>query len=166
VGIEVSLTPEECRICRLLGDLRRSNNRTAGVKDLLVAKEDPMERDVQGVAAEMAFAKYYNLYPPVDVHARSGGEDFVLNGRKIDVKQTKYPDGRLIVPPYKVEKDGGSDNYVLITGTMPNFVLQGHARKEDLCDPKNLVMLRSLVYALPIEELREMPEYERNSTRN
>ena len=156
--IPVELTEAECKVCRVVGEMRRSNNRKEGVTDLLVATEDPMHRDVQGIAAELAFAKYYNLYPPYDVHVRSAGEDFTVNGKTIDVKQSDYPNARLIVPPSKVEKDGGSDNYVLVTGVMPNFIIQGHARKEDICNPNNLVKLRTKVYALNIEQLRPMPK--------
>tara|TARA_R110000824_G_scaffold117171_5_gene268997 strand:- start:3256 stop:3666 length:411 start_codon:yes stop_codon:yes gene_type:complete len=123
-----------------------------------VAKENPYHMDIQGVAAELAFAKHYNLYPPLDVGIRHGTADFEMNGRSIDVKQSDYSDARLIVPPYKLEEGRASDSYVLVTGVLPELVLRGHARKEDLHKSFNLVKLRSIVYALTIDQLRPMPK--------
>lgn len=117
-----------------------------------------MQHEIQGVAAEVAFAKYYNLYPPMDIGMKPGSADFIVDGRSIDVKQSKYEDARLIVPPYKLEGNRSCDSYVLVTGEMPSMRMMGYARKEDLCNPKNLVTLRSLVYALSIEQLRPMPK--------
>lgn len=156
--VVIQLSSIECDLCRRVGQARRDSNRESGVKDLLVAKENPYHMDIQGVAAELAFAKHYNLYPPLDVGIRHGTADFEVNGRSIDVKQSDYSDARLIVPPYKLEEGRASDSYVLVTGVLPKLVLRGHARKEDIRKSFNLVKLRSLVYALTIDQLRPMPK--------
>lgn len=161
--IKVNLSPEECEIIRFLGEARRKQNRSAGVTDRLVAKENPLQRDIEGIGAEFAFAKVYNLYPPTDVHPRSGTADFIVKGKTIDVKQSDYDDARLIVPPYKLEDSKVCDSYVLVTGKLPVYILRGFAKKHQICNPKNLLTLRSLVYALTIKELNPMPNYERSS---
>jgi len=156
--IEVVLTAEECRVVRYLGQARRQRNRASGVTDKLVAKENPLEMDIEGIGAEFAFAKLYNLYPPFDVHPRKGTADFIVKGRSIDVKTSKHQDARLIVPPYKMEDARICDSYVLATGELPKYTFRGFAKKEQICNPKNLITLRSLVYALTIKELNPMPK--------
>lgn len=158
--IEVTLTEQECEIVRYLGQTRRWMDRKVGVKDKLVAKENPIEMDVQGIGAEFAFAKLYNLFPPTNVKPRGGSADFVMNGKTIDIKQSKYPNARLIVPPYKLDDDKICDTYVLATGELPTFTFRGFAKKEVICNPKNLLTLRSLVYALSIKDLNPMPKNE------
>jgi hypothetical protein len=50
------------------------------------------------------------------------------------------------------------DSYVLATGELPKYIFRGFAKKEQICNPKNLITLRSLVYALTIKELNPMPK--------
>lgn len=157
-GVSIFLTPEECLLSEILGRRRRAAGEKAGDFDLLVDSEKFMTHEIQGVAAEVAFAKYYNLYPPMDIGMKPNSADFVIGGKTIDVKQSKYDNARLIVPPYKLEGKGSCDSYVLITGEMPQLMMQGYARREDLCNPNNLVSLRSLVYALSVDKLRPMPK--------
>lgn len=160
-GIPVELTEFECKVAELLGTARRNAGNAAGKFDTLVAKDKMMEHEIQGVAAEIAFAKHYNLYPCLDtVGIRPGSADFVLWGKTVDVKQSSIPNARLIVPPDKLEKSRSCDIYVLVTGKTPSFIIRGHARRDDLAQEKNLVTLRSLVYALSIEQLRAMPKHE------
>ena len=161
--IKVVLNQAECEIVRFIAEGRRSENRKYGVKDLLVAKEDPLQRDIEGCGAEYAFAKVYNLYPPTDLRPRAGSPDFVIKGKTIDIKQSDYDNARLIVPPYKMDDAKVCDSYVLVTGKLPNYVLRGFAKKHQICNQKNLITLRSLVYALSIKELNPMPNYERSS---
>jgi hypothetical protein len=157
-GISVTLTQFECKVAELLGTARRGAGNAAGKFDNLVAKDRMMEHEIQGVAAEIAFAKHYNLYPCLDtVGIKPGSADFVLWGKTVDVKQSSIPNARLIVPPDKLEKSRSCDIYVLVTGKTPYFIIRGHARRADLAQEKNLVTLRSLVYALSIDQLRAMP---------
>src|SRR5687768_17027697 len=55
--------------------------------------------DLVGVIAEGEFAKKYG-FPLKDVRSdkRDPGWDFILDGRKIDIKATARPDGNLLVP--------------------------------------------------------------------
>lgn len=153
----IRLTAQESHIAKWLGEQRRLSNRKGGVKDKLVAKEDPLQRDIEGIGAEIAFAKAYGLYPPFDIQLRSGSCDFVVNGKSIDIKQSDYDNARLIVSPDKVDSDHSCDLYVLATGKLPIYNFRGYARKEDICNPINLIKLRSMVYALGIKDLKQMP---------
>ena len=159
--VGVRLTSEEAKICQFLGKARRQSNRSHGINDQLVARENPEERDIEGIGAEMAFAKLYNLYPPFNIQPQSGSADFIM-GRTIDIKQSNHLDARLIVPPSKIEK-GGCDAYVLATGKLPYYIFRGFAKKEQICNQKNLITLRSVVYALGVKDLLPMPKYEHSN---
>ena len=159
----IRLTKEEVAICQYLGKARRENNRSNNISDQLVAKENALKKDIDGIGAELAFAKLYNLYPPMEIRPQAGTADFVIMGRTIDIKQSEHENARLIVPPSKIEGKGGCDAYVLATGALPYYIFRGFAKKEQLCNQKNLITLRSLVYALTIKELNPMPKYERNN---
>ena len=69
----------------------------------------------------MVFAKACNLYP--DLGVVPGKFDFTLHGCTVDVKTTKYPNGKLLVSHSKKLED--CDVYVLITGSMPSYVIAG-----------------------------------------
>ena len=153
----ITLSSVECEMAKMLGRARRQSNRAKGVKDRLVAKEEPEHRDIEGVGAEIAFAKAYGLYPPFDIGIRSGSCDFFVNGKSIDVKQSDYENARLIVSPDKADSERSCDIYVLATGKLPMYNFRGYARKKSICNPKNLIKLRSMVYALEIKDLIKMP---------
>ena len=80
--------------------------------------------------AEMVFAKTYNIYLDLCFHIASGGPDFKLGGKTIDVKTTHHANGRLIVPMAKKNKP--SDRYVLITGDLPKFTIRGFATSDEV----------------------------------
>ena len=93
-------------------------------------------RDIQGVCAEFAIAKYMNLYPDLTTHARRGGHDLTSkDGKRIDVKQCDRDDGNLIAP---IHKNGHEiDVYVLVTGTNPYSVV-GWCRSDELIREENI----------------------------
>jgi hypothetical protein len=153
----IKLTETECEFARILGAKRRGSNRANNITDKLVARENPMDMDIQGVGAEIAFAKAYGFYPPFDIGIRSGSCDFVVNGKTVDVKTSKHKNARLIVAPDKINEGHSCDIYVLATGELPTFNFRGYALKDDICNPLNLIKLRSMVYALGIKELKSMP---------
>ena len=127
----IKLTETECEFARIL-------EQNAGVVIVQITSltnwwhERPMDMDIQGVGAEIAFAKAYGLYPPFDIGIRSGSCDFVVNGKTVDVKTSKHQNARLIVAPDKVNEDHSCDIYVLATGELPTFNFRGYALKRYL----------------------------------
>ena len=82
------------------------------------------QTDLEGIAAEIAFAKYSNVYPDLDTDGDTHPVyDAVLHGKLVDVKATTYPTGRLIVAPWK-DVDA-VDIYVLVVGTFPTYRIAG-----------------------------------------
>jgi hypothetical protein len=93
---EVTLDNLEMATCRLLGNLKTAATRGAGVTDAQMGKQNPLDIDEMGVIAEFAFCKHYNIFFNPAIHARSGTYDCILKGKRIDIKSTARPDGRLI----------------------------------------------------------------------
>lgn len=51
-----------------------------------------------GVVGELAFAKWWNVWPDLTCYPRAGTPDFVVEGLTWDVKATPVPNGELICP--------------------------------------------------------------------
>ena len=98
----VTLDENEIMLARTIASLRTGNNRVAGTShNVHVPGQDNFRNDLLGLCGEMVFAKSYNIYLDLCFHIRSGGPDFKLGDKTIDVKTTHHPNGRLIVPMAK-----------------------------------------------------------------
>ena len=136
----VTLSSEEVKIAQFLGKKRRESARSNGVKDTQVGKQDPVNIDIDGMLAELAFAKAFNLYPDMTVGPRSGGADFTLSdGKTIDVKATRYKTGRLLATKKKTQQP--CDYYVLAVVSDSSVDICGMATKEKLFLEENLINL-------------------------
>lgn len=94
----VNMSPPEAAIAQVLAVMRNTTARQNGVTDKQMGKQDPIEIDRDGILAEMAFGKAFNLYPDLTVYPRKGGADLIgRTGKKIDVKATRYKMGRLVI---------------------------------------------------------------------
>lgn len=133
---EVSLNDLEKKFCKFLAKHRYLAARMAGKPN---AKQGPQSNeftDLEGLGGEVAFAKLFNLYPreSFKILPRSTDEDdgdFVLrDGRKVDVKATKYSTGRLQAALWK--KDA-VDLYALMVGEMPSYRFAGFMPCQELC---------------------------------
>jgi hypothetical protein len=94
----VNMSPPEAAIAQVLAVMRNTTARQNGVTDKQMGKQDPIEIDRDGILAEMAFGKAYNLYPDLTVYPRKGGADLIgKTGKRIDVKATRYKTGRLVI---------------------------------------------------------------------
>ena len=94
----VNMTPSESAIAHMLAVMRNTTARQNGVADKQMGKQDPIEIDRDGIIAEMAFGKAFNLYPDLSIYPRKGGADLIgRNKKKIDVKATRYKTGKLVI---------------------------------------------------------------------
>ena len=95
------------------------------------------ENDREGFGGEVAYCKLVNLYPDLDTNLSTPDYDCIsCNGEKIDVKTTKYRNGRLIVPVNKVTHP--ADRYVLVTGEFPVYYVMGECSAEQLFHEENI----------------------------
>ena len=93
-----------------------------------------LSNDVCGAAAELAVARWLGIPWSKSVGTFHREADV---GEDIDVRHTERHDGRLVLR----RQDHPYRQFVLVTGTPPNMVLQGHCRAEEVmvpefwCDP-------------------------------
>ena len=133
----VELNDTEVLICTQVAMMRNQMNRAAGVKDKLVWKEgNKLRIETIGVMAELAFCKWANIYPELDVKNQSGTTDVIYQGWKCDIKATERADGQLMVSQWK--KKESSDVYILgiIDGNSVDF--SGYALTDDIMQEANL----------------------------
>ena len=133
----VELNDTEVLICTQVAMMRNQIARAAGVKDKLVWKEgNKLRIETIGVMAELAFCKWANIYPELDVKNQAGTTDVVYQGWKCDIKATERADGQLMVSQWK--KKESSDVYILgiIDGNSVDF--SGYALTDDIMQEANL----------------------------
>jgi len=131
------MTPSESAIALTLAVMRNTTARVNGVTDKQMGKQDPIQIDRDGILAEMAFGKQFNLYPDLSGYPRKGGADLITHqGLKIDIKATRYKSGRLLI---HIDKDVEEvDIYVLgvVDGDSVDFV--GYIKSKEAIQTQNL----------------------------
>lgn len=135
----IQLNESEIKICEWLAKNRYASNRNGGVSDKKIGPQSCEETDLEGICGEFAFCKAINLYPDMSISPRKGGDDVLLDGKKIDIKTTKYKSGKLLARRSKSETP--SDVYVLIVGQRPDYNIVGWCSSADLIQDKNLIDL-------------------------
>ncbi len=133
----VEMNPAEASIAHTLAVMRNAANRGHGVKDQQMGDQDPIEIDRDGILAEMAFGKAFNLWPDLSITPRHGGADLVgKNGKRIDVKATRYKSGRLLIHAGK--EQGDVDVYVLAIVEKNTVRLVGYIDSSEALEESNL----------------------------
>jgi hypothetical protein len=138
---KVNISDSEFAVATMLAIARRSATRGHNVEDRQVGKQDAFEIELDGMLAEIAFAKQFNYYPDLTVGPRSGGEDFKLrDGKTVDIKATRHLNGRLLATQKK--QFAPCDLYVLaIIETMRTVNLVGYISCAKLFREENLIDL-------------------------
>ena len=131
------MTPSESAIALTLAVMRNATARQNNVADKQMGKQDPIQIDRDGILAEMAFGKQFNLYPDLSVYPRKGGADLITHkGMKIDVKATRYKSGRLLIHIDKPVEE--VDIYVLGIVDGDDVDLVGYIKSAEAIQPQNL----------------------------
>ena len=155
----VTLADSEVAVATMIALARRASSRGHNVQDAQMGKQDPMEIDIDGMVAEIAFGKQFNYYPEFVVGLKSGGPDFVTRtGETVDVKATRHQNGRLLATTKK--NLDPCDIYVLaIILSCRKVDLCGYIKKEDFFTPQNLMDLGyGPTYAVNQEKLQRFKE--------
>lgn len=142
----------------MLGSMRAACARDGGVTDQKIGDQDGVKGDINGVLGELAFCKNRNLWPDLTVYPRSGTPDCVYMGKRIDVKSTHYPDGKLL-STLKVNQD--IDIYVLAIIYSDRVEFPGFAHAKELIKEENIGSLgHGKGYILPQSKLRKWKDAE------
>jgi hypothetical protein len=148
IGQKVFLSTAEQKLAHYVAKNRNGNNRYFNVTNLKISAEDPHTVDLEGIAGELAFCRLFNVYPDIDTDREPPHPlyDAVIPpppGFRIDVKTTKYDNGKLLVDARKGVKTEAVDFYVLMTGTFPGpYTFRGFIAREHIIQPHKLGLLK------------------------
>lgn len=140
-GDKVSLSRVEQDICLAISKLRFTNNRIKNISNSKIGPQSDEFTDLEGIGAELAFAKLSNTYPDFSINTRSSslGTDYgdlkLHNNQSVDVKTTKYNSGKLLAVLWKTEV---ADLMVLMVGKFPNYEFRGCMKSCDLLIPERI----------------------------
>lgn len=166
--IIVTLSRSEVYIAKYLGKQRYLENRRNNIENTKIGGQDDSYIDAQGVGAELAFCKYFNLYPDLVIHygkTKRPAFDVLINGLTWDVKTTAYPKGKLLAPIKKNLKR--CDRYALVIGELPEFQIFGWASDEELFQERNIGdMGHGPTYVLAQEKLHRFKEEHKERVRS
>jgi hypothetical protein len=132
---QISLTDEEVATINVLASIRSISARNSNVKDMKRSDLNGVEIDLDGLMAEWAFCKYKNVFPDLVASPRSGTCDAIVNGLRIDVKSTRYKNGRLLVT---LKDNPDVDIYVLAIISKNDVTFVGWEYKKNICIPNNI----------------------------
>lgn len=99
-------------------------------------RKQKLDPDINGMAGEIAVAKYFNRFPDLSIGPHRRGYDLIITGRKVDVKTTTYNPGYLQCKTHKKIQD--ADIYLLVSADMPHYTIQGGATSHDLLRKTNI----------------------------
>lgn len=126
----IELSQAEQRLAKYLATMRYRNNRAAGVVDRKIGPQSNEETDLEGIGAELAFCKFSNIYPDLEVNHRPDFDALLPTGDSVDIKATKYQNGHLIAVRRKASKP--PDLYALMVGQFPRYRCAGLIRASEL----------------------------------
>lgn len=133
---EYTLNFVEQELAKIVSKKRQEESRAAGHTNTPYGK-DQDTIDLNGYGAELAFCHLFNIYPDTTTHARVGTADCLGHkGISIDVKNTEYPNGHLLVKSSK--KDSDVEMYALMVGSFPTYKFVGYAYKKEIIKDENL----------------------------
>lgn len=131
----ITLNETEQRLARHLAKSRDKRNSDNSIIDRQVGNQDWDATQLNGVAGEIAFCKYQNIYPDTSTEPRRKGAD-CEHGIRFDVKTTRVTSGHLIVIRTKQVND--ADAYAFMVGTFPTYRFAGWCRAEELIAAENI----------------------------
>jgi hypothetical protein len=152
----ITLNLTERRLAEFIAKCRYETSRKKGIKNLKVSNEKVEITELEGIASELAFCKYMNVYP--DLEIKVSDWDCVLpNGAKVDIKTTMYSTGKLLAHLNKKGKK--IDVFVLALGKFPTYRFAGYALTADLIRDERITDLGyGPTYAMPQSDLRDIEE--------
>ena len=148
---QIILNSAEQIVCKSLALMRYEIARAVNRKDQQIGKQPSWQTDEDGLGGEIAASRLLNVYPNL-VLKPDAGWDILYQGMKIDVKTTRYINGRLLAKLNS--RDEEVDAYLLVTGTFPEYNVVGYASRDSLLSPENIIDLgHGKGYGLSQEQL-------------
>ena len=157
---KIILNSAEQIVCKSLALMRYEIARAVNRKDQQIGNQPSWQTDEDGLGGEIAASRLLNVYPNL-VLKPDAGWDILYQGTKIDVKTTRYINGRLLAKLNS--RDDEVDAYLLVTGTFPEYNVVGYASRDSLLSPENIIDLgHGKGYGLSQEQLTTVEELMKN----
>ena len=134
----IPITHELQMFSQIIGSIRTTVNRRGGTADQKMGPQNGMQSDIDGVLAELAFCKYFNVWPDLTIGGRRGSFDCMVDGKRVDVKSTRVASGRLLAT---MKQTDDIDYYVLAIIGAKEINFPGYINFEDLRREENIVNL-------------------------
>jgi hypothetical protein len=148
----IELNIAEQKLAKFLAAQRHNAARKNNINNAKMGPQSDEETDLEGIAAEIAFCKIMNVYPDLQVGVLEYADAFTTKMGAVDVKTTKYKNGRLLARKSKIGNE--PDSYALMIGEFPVYRFVGWIDAKSLIDKQNLIDLgHGEGYALPQERL-------------
>lgn len=158
MGVQIILNEAEQVLARHLAKARYHNARNQGIADLKMGNQSNEFTDLEGISAEIAVAKFLKVYPDTEIANQGEMPPYDLlsrTGVTIDVKTTKYRNGKLLVTLKKNPND--CQRYILCVGEFPIYTIVGYADSEQIFREENIADLgHGKGYVLSQEKLRRL----------
>lgn len=158
--IHIELNPFEQRLAKALAKARYESSRSTKTRNMKIGPQSNEVTDLEGIASEIAFCKYMNVYPDISVGSRNAADCTLHSGHTVDVKSTKRGNGRLLVAAWKKPE---VDIFALMIGEFPNYFTIGWISADQLLRPEMMLDLgygksyaASQDILLPMELLKEL----------
>lgn len=150
--MQVLMDESECRIALHLAKCRNSVCRSNNIVDKQMGDQDAIQIDYDGMLAELAVAKQFNVYPDLSISPRHGGADLTLRGLKADVKASRYKKAHLCI--HKDKDPKAVDMYILTIVDGQSVEIVGFIESKDAIRDENLGDLgHGEGYVIPQERL-------------
>lgn len=134
--IRVDLKPSEYAMAVYLSSVREYVNKMSGVNDRQMGRDDGFKIGVDGLVAELAVCKHFNVMPDLSFEPRKGGYDCMINGRRVDVKSTKVDRWDVFIPARK--QANNVDRYIWCWVDFRTAYILGWFAPEDIFDDRKL----------------------------
>ena len=148
----IELNEAEQKLAIFLAKARHQNARKKMVVNHRMGPQSDETTDLEGIAGEIAYCKLMNLYPDLQTEFIPGYDCLLPDGTRVDVKTTKYPNGKLISATWK--DIGDIDAFALMVGEMPKYRYAGIMKASELLQEKRKQNLgHGIVYVATQDEL-------------
>ena len=151
----IEMTETEQKLAIYISKQRKKQNESEGLTDRMHVEENKEKASGNGIAAEIAFCKLFNVYPDLQtkVRERADAHTMVMGG--VDVKHTRLRNGRLLGWVGKLNKK--TDSYALMVGDFPRYFFIGWATADELFAEENIRDLgHGPTYCLDQDQLRKI----------
>lgn len=134
------LTEGDLAVCKMFASVRTASARRGNIhRPFSTGFVEHMKNEEEGIIAEYAFCKHFNIFFDGAFGGKDVGNDCVLNGKRIDIKSIAEPDKNLLA--HKHTDKSNVDIYILIYVNGVETSIVGWITKEKFIRDENIKTL-------------------------